>query len=127
MELMVVVIILAVLAALIVPRIIGRQEDAKRAKAASDIASLRSALDLFRMDNDRYPSMEEGLQALREAPSDARNWRGPYLERPVPPDPWGNPYVYEWPGPDGEQSFTLLSYGPDGQPSEDDITEGYDE
>src|SRR5512141_2067264 len=94
-ELMVVVLIIAALAALIVPRVIGRQADAYRAKAAADIAQLDSALQQFRLDNDRYPTTEEGLNALRTAPQDVRNWRGPYLQKPLPPDPWGFPYVYE--------------------------------
>lgn len=128
-ELMVVVLIIAALAALIVPRVIGRQADAYRAKAASDIATLDAAVQAFRIDNDRYPTTEEGLAALRTAPSDAKNWRGPYLQKPLPPDPWQNPYVYESPGPNG-QDFLVMSYGKDGQPGGEgeaaDVTEGED-
>jgi general secretion pathway protein G len=115
-ELLVVILILAVLAALIVPRVITRTSDAKRAKAASDIAVLSSALNQFRLDCDRYPTTEEGLEALRVRPGDAQGWRGPYLERPLPPDPWGNPYIYEYPGLDGDDSYLLISYGKDGAP-----------
>lgn len=125
-ELMVVILILAILAALIVPRVIGRADDAKRAKASADIATLDSAIQQFRLDNDRYPTTEEGLSALRQAPQDAKNWRGPYLDKPLPPDPWQNQYIYESPGPNG-QDFLVQSYGKDGQPGGDgdnaDITE----
>lgn len=125
-ELMVVILILAILAALIAPRVIGRTSDAKRTKAATDISTLESALQQFRLDNDRYPSNEEGLNALRQPPQDARNWRGPYLEKPLPTDPWGFDYIYQSPGPNG-QDFLVESYGRDGQPGGDgedaDITE----
>lgn len=129
-ELMVVILILAILAALIVPRVVGRQGDAKRAKAVSDIASLSSLLQSFRLDCDRYPTTEEGLQALRTPPADVNNWKGPYTTKPIPPDPWGNEYVYEYPGIDGEDSFILLSFGADGQEGGEgdaaDISEGLD-
>jgi len=115
-ELLVVILILAVLAALIVPRVITRASDAKRAKAASDIAVLGSSLNQFRLDCDRYPTTEEGLDALRVQPGDVQGWRGPYLERALPPDPWGNAYIYESPGPDGDDSYYLVSYGKDGAP-----------
>jgi general secretion pathway protein G len=130
-ELMVVILILAILAALIMPRVIGRQDDAKRAKAASDIHSLSNALQAFRLDTDRYPSTEEGLQALRSAPADVNNWKGPYLQKSVPTDPWGNEYIYEFPGPGGEDSFLILSYGSDGaeggEGNAEDISEGLEE
>lgn len=111
-ELLVVILILAILAALIVPRVIGRTEDAKRAKAATDIKSLETALSSFRLDVGRYPSTEEGLDALRNEPPDVRNWKG-YIEKAVPPDPWGAEYVYEF---IGEDAYTVLSYGADGAP-----------
>lgn len=115
-ELLVVILILAILAALIVPRLITRTGDAKRAKAASDIAALSTALNAFRLDCDRFPSSEEGLEALRSQPGDVNGWRGPYLERTLPPDPWGNAYYYEYPGTQGDDSYTLISYGSDGAP-----------
>lgn len=114
-ELMVVILILAILAALVVPRVIGRQDQAKVAKAQSDIASLSNLLTTFRLDNGRYPTTEEGLQALRVQPSDAKNWQV-YSEREIPLDPWGNPYEYEYPGATGRDSFSLRSLGADGQP-----------
>lgn len=113
-ELVVVMLILAILAAMIVPRIISRTEDAKVARAVSDLASLRGMLDNFRIDVGRYPTSEEGLDSLRTAPSDADGWRGPYSQKPIPADPWNNAYIYEWPGSDGDDSYNLLSYGADG-------------
>lgn len=115
-ELVVVMLILAILAAMIVPRIIGRAEDAKVARAVSDLSTVRSMLDNFRIDVGRYPTSEEGLESLRSAPADAGGWRGPYSQKPIGVDPWGNPYIYEWPGNDGDDSYILLSYGADGSP-----------
>lgn len=115
-ELLVVILILAILAAMIVPRIVNRTSDAKQAKALADLANLSKMIETFRLDCDRYPSTEEGLNALRTAPADVTGWRGPYTQRPIPPDPWGNDYVYEYPGPDGDESYVLLSYGSDGAP-----------
>lgn len=112
-ELLVVIMIIAILAALIVPRVVNKTSDAKRSKAASDIASLRTAINQFRLDCDRYPTTEEGLESLRAEPSDVTNWRGPYLDRPLPPDPWGNPYVYET---QGDDNFLVVSYGADSAP-----------
>jgi general secretion pathway protein G len=117
-ELMVVVLIIAILAALIVPRIVGRAGEAKRSKAASDIATLSSLLSQYGVDNDGFPSTEEGLQALRVAPGSASNWKGPYTQKEIPPDPWGNEYVYESPGPN-DQDFIIISYGADGAPGGD--------
>jgi general secretion pathway protein G len=114
-ELLVVILILAILAALIVPRIVGRTSDAKIAKAKSDIATLSSLLQQYRLDNDKFPTTEQGLNALRVQPGDAPNWRGPYTSKNLPADPWGNEYVYEAPGPDG-QDFLIISYGSDGAP-----------
>lgn len=114
-ELLVVILILAILASLIVPRVVGRTGDAKRAKAASDIATLSGLLQQYKMDNDKYPSTEQGLNALRVQPSDATNWRGPYSQKNIPTDPWGNEYNYECPGPNGED-FLITSYGADGAP-----------
>jgi general secretion pathway protein G len=129
-ELMVVVLIIAILAALIVPRVVQRGSEAKRAKAASDISELDAALQQYRLDNDAYPTSEEGLQALRTAPQSAKNWRGPYLQKAIPPDPWQNAYIYQCPGPNPGQDFIVESYGADNQPGGDgdnaDVTEGDD-
>jgi general secretion pathway protein G len=113
-ELLVVIFILAILATLIVPRVIGRTDDAKRAKAQTDIKTLSDLLQHYRMDNDSYPTTEEGLISLREAPSNAKNWRGPYATQDLPQDPWGNDYVYTSPGPNSDDSFVISSYGKDG-------------
>ncbi|MFZ4508341.1 MAG: type II secretion system major pseudopilin GspG [Fimbriimonas sp.] len=129
-ELLVVILILAILAALIVPGVINRTGDAKRAKAASDISTLGGMLQTFRLDTGRYPTTEEGLSALRTPPSDVQNWKGPYSQKPISPDPWGNEYIYEYPGSTGDDSYTIISYGSDGQPGGTgeaiDVTEGED-
>jgi general secretion pathway protein G len=117
-ELLVVILILAILAALIVPRVVGRTADAKRAKAASDIATLTSLLQQYKVDTDKFPTTEEGLNALRVQPADAPSWRGPYTTKDIPTDPWGNEYNYESPGPNGED-FAITSYGSDGAPGGD--------
>ncbi|HCE00822.1 MAG TPA: type II secretion system protein GspG [Armatimonadetes bacterium] len=127
-ELLVVILILAILASLIVPRVVGRTSDAKRAKAASDLRTLSDLLQQYHLDTDTYPTTEEGLQALRVQPPGVNNWRGPYTTKEIPLDPWGNEYVYEYPGPNGENSYLLMSYGADGAPGGEgdaaDIVEG---
>ncbi|ARU40626.1 type II secretion system protein GspG [Armatimonadetes bacterium Uphvl-Ar1] len=115
-ELLVVMLILAILAAMIVPRIVSRSADAKQAKAKGDLVNLQKMLDTYRLDVGYYPTSDEGLESLRTQPSDAQGWKGPYITKPLPNDPWNNPYIYEWPGPDGDESFVLLSYGSDGAP-----------
>ena len=111
-ELMVVVLILAVLAALVVPRIVGSGAQAKVGAAKTDIAAIRGLLDRFQLDCGRYPTTEEGLDALRNAPTGLEGkWQGPYSTKPVQNDPWGNPYQYE---SSGSTTFTLKSYGEDG-------------
>ncbi len=114
-ELLVVILILAILAAMIVPRIVARTGDAKQAKALADLANLGKMVETFRLDCDRYPTTEEGLNSLREAPADANGWKGPYSTKPIPLDPWGGEYYYEYPGSSGNESFVLLSLGADGQ------------
>jgi len=118
-ELMVVIVILGILAGLIVPRIMGRPDEARRAKARIQIESLETALKLYKLDNGNYPTTEQGLQALVEAPavgSQAKNWRqGGYLEKgKVPKDPWDNDFVYLSPGMHGD--YDLSSRGADGEP-----------
>ena len=122
-ELMVVIVILGVLAGLIIPRIMGRPEEARRMKARVQIESIETALKMYKLDNGPYPSTEQGLQALVEAPTVGqlpRAWReGGYLEKgKVPEDPWGNEYVYLSPGVHGD--FDLSSYGADGEPGGED-------
>jgi general secretion pathway protein G len=118
-ELLVVMVILAVLAAAVIPRVVGRTEDAKRARAVSDIESIGTALDMYHADNGNYPSTEQGLMALREAPTSdpaPKAWNGPYLKKGIPNDPWGNAYVYTEPGEHNPDSYDLVTYGADGQP-----------
>jgi general secretion pathway protein G len=117
LEVMVVVVILGILAALVVPKIIGRPGEARRIAAKQDISSLMQALKLYHLDNQRYPSTEQGLQALVTRPTSAplaNNWKpGGYIER-LPKDPWGNPYQYINPGLHGE--IDVFSFGADGAP-----------
>ena len=114
-ELLLVIIIIGVLAAMVIPRFAGRTEEAKRAAARADIeANIAIALDIFELDNGRYPTTEEGLAALRTKPSGADNWNGPYLKKRVPIDPWRNPYIYISPGIHNPEDYDLYSYGPDG-------------
>jgi general secretion pathway protein G len=129
-ELMVVILILAILAALIVPNVLGRTGQAKVAKAKADLATLRSAIDQFRLDTDRYPTTQEGFDALRNPPSGINGWHGPYLQKDMTPDPWGNQYIYSTPGPNGRDGYMVESYGADGAPGGDgdnaDIMDGSD-
>ena len=114
-ELVVVILILGVLAAMIVPRIIGRGDDAKVAAAKGDLATLATLLDLYRNDTGEYPTTEDGLLALLDPPPDIEGWRGPYPGKSeIPLDPWGYEYIYEYPGMT-DDSFVLLSLGKDGE------------
>jgi len=124
-EIMVVVVILAVLAGLVIPRILERPEEARRTKARMQIESIEGALKLFKLDNGFYPSTEQGLAALVEAPSTGRipkNWKeGGYLEKGiVPVDPWSNPFIYISPGVYNKE-YDLESYGPDNEDGGEDV------
>jgi general secretion pathway protein G len=113
-ELMVVLLIIGVLAALIVPNVLDRADDARVTAAKTDVANLMQALKLYRLDNQRYPSAEQGLQALLVKPATPpvpSNWKN-YLDK-LPQDPWGQPYMYLNPGIKGE--VDVMSYGADGQ------------
>lgn len=110
---MVVVIILAVLAATVIPQFIGTTTDAKISAAKANISELESALERFYVQMDRYPTTAEGLQVLVDPPSgDASNWRGPYVKQ-VRPDPWGQPFQYKRPGTRHPTSYDLWSQGAD--------------
>lgn len=114
-EIMVVVVIIAVLATLIIPNVIGRAEDARIAKAKADVRSLDSALAMYRLDNGHDPSTDQGLDALVKRPdggATADNWRKGGYVRSLPQDPWGHPYQYLSPGQHGD--YDLWSKGPDG-------------
>ncbi len=113
-ELLVVIIILGLLSALVAPKFFGKVDKAKLKTAKTQIELFGSALDEFRLDNGRYPTTEEGLEALRTKPASLPNWDGPYLPKPVPLDPWGKAYIYKSPGDHGP--YDLMSYAADGAP-----------
>lgn len=118
-ELLVVIAILGVLAAVIVPRVVGRSEDARRAKAVSDIESIGTALDMYAADNGKYPTTEQGLEALRSRPTQPplpRAWSGPYLKKVIGADPWGSAYEYTAPGEHNPETYDLHSLGADARP-----------
>ena len=125
-EIMLVVIIIGILAAMVVPNMAGRGEQARVSAARADIdANLTSALDLYELDNGQYPTTEQGLKALLEKPSSApapASWNGPYLKKKrMPLDPWGREYRYVSPGTHNTEEFDLFSYGQDGVEGKDDI------
>ena len=119
-EIMVVVVILAVLGALVVPKLIENVDKARVTRAQSDIRAIQTALDLYRLDNFKYPTTEQGLQALVKQPADTTltNYRAEGYLPAVPKDPWNNPYQYASPGPDG-RPYEVLSFGRDGKPGGD--------
>jgi general secretion pathway protein G len=116
-EIMVVVIIIGLLAAVIVPQVIGRVDEARISKTKQDIQSIETALTMYRLDNFKYPTTDQGLRALVQQPTDPniKNWRaGGYLQRGSSKDPWGNEYQYVYPGTHGRE-YDLFSFGADGQ------------
>ena len=117
-ELMLVVVIIGILAAMVVPRFAGRTQEARIKAAKADIESnLAIALDLYELDNGFYPNTEQGLAALLHksgTPPIPSNWNGPYIKRGIPLDPWGNPYLYRCPG-EHNPDYDLWSYGSDGE------------
>lgn len=123
-ELMLVVVIIATLAALVIPRFTGRAEQAMVAAARADVqANIPTALELFELDTGSYPTTDEGLNSLLQAPLSApvnQRWKGPYLKR-KPVDPWGKPYQYRSPGTRNPAGYDLFSLGKDGVESGDDI------
>lgn len=116
-ELMVVMVIIGLLAALVAPRFIRYEEKAKLNAARAQIELLGTALDTFRLDVGRYPTSQEGLEALRRQPGGIERWDGPYLKKEVPKDPWNNAYIYRSPGEHGP--YDILSYGADKVPGGD--------
>jgi general secretion pathway protein G len=122
-ELLLVLVILGVLAAIVVPKFSGRTEQARITAAQSQISTFSTALDAFEVDNGYYPRGRNGLSDLVVAPRDAQSWRGPYLQKDIPNDPWGNAYIYESPGKNNPSGYDISSMGPDGQANtDDDIT-----
>lgn len=119
-ELLLVLVILATLAALVVPKFAGRSRQAKVTAAQAEIAGIEVALDAFEIDNGYYPEGSDGLTDLVKDPGDAPHWRGPYLKKAVTNDPWQNPYVYTCPGEHNPSGYDLMSRGPDGREGGDD-------
>ncbi|MBW7941079.1 MAG: type II secretion system major pseudopilin GspG [Candidatus Kuenenia stuttgartiensis] len=113
LELLIVMIIIGLLAALIGPKMIGRVGESRQTVAKQQIEGFSTALEMFKLDTTRYPTQEEGLEALVAAPHEVENWKGPYLKKKfIPKDPWGNDYVYVYPGENGD--YDIISYGADG-------------
>ena len=113
-ELLVVLVILGMLGGLVGPRLFDRVDLSKVDTAWSQVRMLKAAMGTFRLDIGRYPTTEEGLRALAYEPQNLERWKGPYVDEEIPDDPWGNPYVYIFPGQYGE--YDIVSLGADGQP-----------
>lgn len=115
-EMLLVITIIGILAALVVPKMMGRSEQARQAAARADIAAIKTSLDAYEVDNGFFP---KGLADLVQQPRDARNWHGPYLDK-LPQDPWGFDYVYAMPGRHNANGYDLSSVGPDGKSGTED-------
>jgi general secretion pathway protein G len=115
-EILVVIVVIAILAALVAPNVFRHVDAAKETAARAQMEMLGAALDTYRLDNGAYPATRDGLDALGRAPAGAPNWRGPYLRKAVPLDPWGRPYVYAAPGQVNPSGYDLSTYGRDGRP-----------
>ena len=118
MELLVVLVIIGLLAALVGPTLYKRVNPAKSSVAQGQIKNFMSALDTYFIDTGNFPSTEQGLKVLRDKPPGESNWRGPYLKKELPNDPWGTPYIYRSPGRNG--GYEILSYGADGREGGDE-------
>ena len=114
-ELLLVLVILGILAALVLPKFTGRTEQARVTAAQTQISTFGTALDAFEVDTGSYPRGADGLGQLNVQPADVTNWRGPYLKSDIPADPWGHPYIYEFPGKVNPTGYDIRSAGPDGQ------------
>jgi len=113
-ELLIVMVILGILAALVGPSMFGKVGKSSQKAAKAQIALFETAMDIYRLDVGKYPTMDQGLEALRVKPDGVEKWDGPYLSKDVPMDPWGNRYVYESPGEHGD--YDIISLGADGDP-----------
>ena len=112
-ELLIVMVIIGLLAAFIVPKLIGRVGESKLTAAKAQIELLSTAIEVYKLDTGKYPSQDTGLQSLNSKPGDVQNWKGPYMKKnKVPKDPWGTEYIYKFPGEHGD--YDLFSYGADG-------------
>ena len=114
-ELLLVLVILGILAALVLPKFSGRTEQARVTAAQTQISTFKTALDAYEVDTGSYPRGNDGLAYLIVQPPDVTGWRGPYLNGDIPLDPWGHPYVYEFPGRMNPSGYDIRSAGPDGQ------------
>jgi len=119
-EMLVVVTIIALFAALVAPRMLRKSDTARVTLAHAQINSFMTALGSYKLDTGLFPTTEEGLQALRTQPANLTQWQGPYLPQEIPVDPWGHPYLYKFPGEHGDEP-DLVCYGADGQPGGDGI------
>ena len=122
-ELLLVLVILGILAAIVVPKFAGRTEQARATAAISQISTFGTALDAFEVDMGYYPKGKNGLADMVTPPRDPQSWKGPYMKSDIPLDPWGRPYIYECPGRHNPNGYDLMSMGPDGRVNtEDDVT-----
>src|ERR1700681_1252389 len=119
-EMMVVVVIIALFAALVLPRMMGQADKARKTAARAQINAYTTALGSYKLDTGVFPTTEQGLQALRVKPENVENWQGPYLQKDVENDPWGTPYQYRFPGEHGDEP-DIVRYGADRQPGGDGI------
>jgi general secretion pathway protein G len=124
-EMLLVLVILATLAAIVIPKMAGRSQQAKVTAAQSQINSFELALDAFEVDNGYYPKTG-ALDELVDQPANTPNWKGPYLKKGIPLDPWGNAYTYEYPGKHNVNGYDILSMGPDGRAGTDDDIVNWD-
>jgi general secretion pathway protein G len=113
-EMLVVVVIIAVFAAVVGPRLLNQGDKARVVAARQQLENFQLALGQYHLDTGLYPSTDQGLQALRLQPSGVEQWHGPYLTKDIAPDPWGHPYAYKYPGDHGDEP-DIVSYGADGQ------------
>ncbi len=121
-ELLLVLVILGILAALVLPKFTGRTEQARITAAQTQIATFGTALDAYEVDTGSYPRGQDGLVQLIAQPADVTGWRGPYLKSDIPLDPWGHAYIYEFPGKVNPSGYDIRSMGPDGQANtQDDV------
>lgn len=119
LELLIVMIIIGLLAALIGPKMIGRVGESRQTVAKQQVEGFGSALEMYKLDTTKYPTQEQGLEALVSEPQGVNNWKGPYLKKKfIPKDPWGNEYIYTYPGANGD--YDIVSYGADGNTGGDD-------
>ena len=112
-ELLIVMVIIGLLAAFVVPKLIGRVGESKLTAAKAQIELISTAIEVYKLDTGKYPSQDTGLQSLNTKPGDVQNWKGPYMKKEkIPKDPWGADYIYTYPGTHGD--YDLVSYGADG-------------